>query len=222
MERDCGEGCEGRGGIVDHEKKGHLPSHCVSSTQAGKGRPPSEAKRGKRENKKEKEEEKQPSGLSSTSSTDLHARPLPPLPPPPKAERRNEHGCSFSRQKDPSSSFSTPPLAFSPSSSAVTIPRRRRRIGYQPLPLPSSSRFGCNSSFPDSLCRRRHRLSLPSLQRSPERDTTQRKEALSPPPFLPPPNSHSLLLPPSPYPSYSADERRPPEGRTDGKRPRKE
>lgn len=182
------------------------------------GRPPSEAKRGKESIKKGK-------GRRETAFWPLLHLLLglartPPLPPlPPKAERRNEHGCSFSRaRKIP---LPSPPLLslFPPLRPPLRYPAGDASVTNPSLPRLAS---GATSLFPDSLCRRRHRLSLPSLQRSPERDTTQRKEALSPPPFLPLPQLSLSPPPPSPYPSYSADERRPPEGRTDGKRPRKE
>ncbi len=175
---------------MDHEKKVTSPSPFVSSTQAKAALRPKQ-KRGERENKKGEEEEKQPSGLSSTSFSDLHARPLPP---PPKAERRNEHGCSFSRARKiplPSPPLLSlfpllpPPLRYPAGDASVTNPSPFLLVSLRVQLL--FSRQSVSPPPPQTLS-----LPLPPIALPREGHHTEKRGAFTAP-FLPP-NSHSLLL----------------------------
>ncbi len=192
MGRDCGEGCEGRGGgIVDHEKKVTSPSPFVSSTQAKAALRPKQ-KRGERENKKGEEEEKQPSGLSSTSFSDLHARPLLLL------LKQNEGTNTVVASLAPERSFFFLLLSLFPLlSSSVTISRRRRRIGYQPLPLPPRLASGATPAPPFSRqsVSPPQTLSLSLSYRAPTRGTPHREKRRFHRPFPPP--QLSLSPPPA-------------------------
>ncbi len=157
------------------------------------GRPPSEAKRGKESIKKGK-------GRRETAFWPLLHLLLglartPPLPPlPPKAERRNEHGCSFSRaRKIP---LPSPPLLslFPPLRPPLRYPAGDASVTNPSLPRLAS---GATSLFPDSLCRRRHRLSLsPSPTPLPREGHHTEKRGAFTAPFPPPPPTLTLSSPP--------------------------